>query len=331
MVKFRHLAGPGYRPTEEDGRRMRSSTQALRRPSRPAERPVGRAPASSAAPAPRRPVQLELFGGGHPSLPESRQPPLRPTVLPHPEAPRLELQRALNRLTGGRLSNLILTDNRRTILSVQPGRPGDRSQLSLRIHRSFVGAPPDVLQAVAAFLESRKGSDRSREALTVIRQHFALHRPAPRSRRAVLRPEGVVYDLREIVDDLNQRYFAGRLRVGVTWGRSSGGVAHHCRRRRTSSLQLGSYSYEDRLIRLHGVLDQPGIPRYVIEAVVFHELVHADLPPVVRNGRRCFHTPEFRRRESEYRHLDKAERWIQEHLPDLLRDRAEAARRRRRT
>jgi hypothetical protein len=251
-------------------------------------------------------------------------------VVLHPDAPRLELQRALNRLTGGRLSSLILTDNRRTILSVQPGRPGDRTQLSLRIHHSFVGATPEVLQAVAAFLESRKGSDRSREALTVIRQHFAAHRPEGRARRAAIRSAGVVYDLREIMEDLNQRYFGGRLSVGVTWGRSSGGAGHHCRRRRTTSLQLGSYSYEDRLIRLHGVLDQPGIPRYVIEAVLFHELLHADMPPVVRNGRRCFHTPEFRHREREYRHLDKADRWIQEHLPDLLRARAEATGRRRR-
>lgn len=319
---------------------MRSSTQALRRPSGPPERPVRRTPGRPQAPLDlqknsRRPLQLELFGGGHPALPETRQPPARPTVVPHPaphpETARLELQRALNRLTGGRLSSLILTDNRRTILSVQPGRPGDRTQLCLRIHRSFVGAPPPVLAAVAAFLESRKGSDRSREALTAIRQHFAAHRPDRRARRAALRPAGVAFDLREIVDDLNQRYFGGRLAVGVTWGRSSGGAAHHCRRRRTSSLQLGSYSYEDCLIRLHGVLDQPGIPRYVIEAVLFHELVHADLPPVVKNGRRCFHTPEFRRREREYRHLDKADRWIQEHLSDLLRARAEAARRRRRT
>lgn len=252
-------------------------------------------------------------------------------VVPHPDAPRLELQRALNRLTGGRLSSLILTDNRRTILSIKPGQRGDRFQLTLRIHRSFVGAPPDVLEAVAIFLESKKGSDRSREALSIIRQHFAAHRPEARARRAALRPEGVAYDLREIVKDLNQRYFDDRLSVGVTWGRSSGGAAHHCRRRRTtSSLQLGSYSYEDRLIRLHGVLDQPGIPRYVIEAVVFHELLHADMPPVMRKGRRCFHTPEFRRREREYRNLDKADRWIQEHLPDLLRARAEATARRRR-
>lgn len=284
----------------------------------------------TAAPAPLPPLQLELFGNGRKGPTEARRQPPRPKVVPHPDAPRLELQRALNRLTGGRLSNLVLTDNRRTILSVQPGRPGDRTQLTLRIHRSFLGAPPDVLQAVAAFLESRKGSDRSRAALTVIRQHYAAHRPSLRPRRTTLRPEGVAFDLREIVDDLNRRYFGGRLTVGVTWGRSSGGAAHHCRRRRTSSLQLGSYSYEDRLIRLHRVLDQPGIPRYVVEAVIFHELLHADMPPVVRGGRRYFHTPEFRRREREYRHLTKAERWIQEHLPDLLRARAEASPRRRR-
>jgi hypothetical protein len=309
---------------------VRSSSQALRRPSGAPVRPVRRAHGPAAAP-PRRPLQLELFGGGPPALPASQRP-VRPAILTHPDALRLELQRALNRLTGGRLSTLILTDNRRTILSVRPGRPGDRTQLALRIHRSFVGAPPEVLEAVAAFLESKKGSERARQALDVIREHFAAHRPERRPRRLATRSEGVVYDLREIKDDLNQRYFGGRLSVDVTWGRSSGGAAHRCQRRQTSSLQLGSYSYEDRLIRLHGVLDQPGIPRYVIEAVVFHELLHADMPPVERNGRRCFHTPEFRRREREYRHLDKADRWIQEHLPDLLRARAEAtARRRRRT
>jgi hypothetical protein len=248
-------------------------------------------------------------------------------MVPSPDAPRLELQRALNRLTGGRLKALTLTANRRTILSVQPGRPGDRTQLAVRIHHCFVGAPADVLEAVAAFLESKRGSDRSRQALRVIRQHFGAQAGEPaavRSRGAGRRTAGVAVDLREVADDLNARYFAGRLRVDITWGRGAG-PTHPCRRRtRTSSLQLGSYSYEDNLIRLHRVLDQPGVPRHVIEAVVYHELLHADMPPVVRNGRRYFHTPEFRRRERLYRHLDKADRWIKEHLPDLLRARQAA-------
>jgi hypothetical protein len=275
----------------------------------------------------RRPIQLDLFG--RPPIADPGRAVARPVMVPSPDAPRLALQRALNRLTGGRLKSLTLTDNRRTILSVRPG--GDRTQLAVRIHRCFLEAPPDVLAAVADFLASKKGSERARAALRVIRRHFSEQAgERPRTRRPALDPVGVAVDLREIADDLNQRYFGGRLTAGITWGRGTGS-SRPCRRRtRTSSLQLGSYSYEDNLIRLHRVLDQPGIPRHVLEAVVYHELLHADMPPVVRNGRSYFHTPEFRRRERLYRHLDKANRWIQEHLPDLLRARRGAHPSRRR-
>ncbi len=309
---------------------MRSSARAL--PSSPRREVPGKGlkPRGETRAA-RRPLQLELFGDGTPV-----RTPVRPTLLPapSPDAARLALLRRLNRLASGRLCSLTLTDNRRTILSVRPGRPGDRTQLALRIHRSFLEAPEDVLRAVASFVESRNGSDRAREALAVIREHFSRHRPAPgaRARRPVLRTEGTALDLRQVLDDLNQRYFDGRLSADITWGKAvAGAPGHRCRQRRTASLQLGSYSYEDRLIRVHRVLDQPSVPRYVIEAVVYHELLHADLPPVESHGRRYFHTPEFRRRERLFRHLDKANAWIQENLPDLLRARrGEAPRRPRR-
>jgi hypothetical protein len=255
------------------------------------------------------PLQLELFP---------------PVLLDDPDAARLALQRRLNRLAGGRVRTLSLTDNRRTILSVKPARPGDRTQLDLRLHQSFLSAPDHVVAAVSAFAESRRDSERAREALAVIREHFSRH--CGPGRRPVLRPAGETVDLREVVASLNDRYFEGRVAVNVTWGRSSGGAAHHSRRRpRVTSLQLGSYSFEDGLIRIHRVLDDPKIPRYVLEAVVFHEMLHADMPPEVKNGRRCFHSPEFRRRERRFRQLDKADRWIQEHLGELL-----AARRARR-
>jgi predicted metal-dependent hydrolase len=268
---------------------------------------------------PPRPVQLELFGlravpapGASPGVPAAPQPPADPNTL------RFQLLRQLNRLTGGRLRSLELTDNQRTILSVRSGRLGNRAPLELRIHHSFTQAPAEVLQAVAAFVESKRGSDRAREALTLIREHFSDHRTAARRRRLVLRPEGVAFDLREVLADLNERYFEGRLSVAITWGKSNTGCSSSCRRGRTLTLQLGSYSYEDRLIRVHRVLDDPEIPRYVVEAVVYHELLHADMPPEVVNGRRHFHTPEFRRRERLYRNLGRAERWIGEHMADLL-------------
>jgi hypothetical protein len=292
----------------------RSSAQAVQRPSR-GRTAVPVHSRRSAASRPR-PLQLELFG---PETPAARTPVPLPAPRPaSPETLRFDLLRRLNRFAGGRLRSLALTDNRRTILSVQAPR-GERTQLVLRIHHSFVSAPEEVLRAVAAFVESRKGSDRARMALGIIREHFSRHRTTARARRAVLRPEGTAFDLREIVEDLNQRYFEGRLAVNVTLGRSAAGA---CRRRpRTSSLQLGSYSYEDKLVRVHRVLDDPSVPRYVVEAVVYHELLHADMPPVMKNGKRHFHTPEFRQRERHYRHLAKADRWIKEHMPELLRAR----------
>ncbi len=299
---------------------MRSSAQPLPRSSRRSTRETREQTG-------RRPVQLELFGG--PGSPAETREAVRPRLIAHPDSIRLELLRRLNRYAAGRLRDLKLTDNRRTILSVRPAT--DRARLELRIHRSFLEAPEEVVRAVAEFVESKKGSERARQALVTIREHFSRHRGTPTGarRRPVLRPEGATLDLRTVVDDLNRRYFEGRLSVDVTWGRSSssgsGGSGHRCRRGRTASLQLGSYSYEDGLIRIHRVLDDPDVPRYVVEAVVHHELLHADLPPEVHNGRRFFHTPEFRRRERLFRQLDRANSWIQEHLPELLRARRDVS------
>ncbi len=275
-----------------------------------------------------RPIQLPLFGptaSGESARPAAAQPARKSA-----EKRREELFRRLSRLFEGRLHSLDLTDNRRTILTVKPARPGPPAPLMLRLHRSFVDAPEDTLEAVAVFASSRRGSPRSREALAKIREHFSRHcRTAATSgagatgaarRAAALEPVGQVLDLRELRDELNHAYFGGRIKVEITWGRAAV-RARHCRRGGKATIQLGSYSYEDNLIRIHRTLDQPRVPRYVVEAVVYHEMLHADLPPVVRNGRRYVHTPEFRRREAELGQLGRAERWIERHLPELLRSR----------
>jgi len=299
---------------------MRTSTQPVLREPR---RTPGRGAVSAAGRDPRFPLQLELFGSrSAPSRERPVVPPPPPLALPRHENPETALLRRLSRLTKGRLSSLSLTDNRRTILSVKHARPGEA--LALRIHRSFTEAPEPVLQAVAAFVESSKGSDRAREALAVIREHFTRHRaaaPLQPHRRPQLDPMGATLDLRVLRDELNRAYFGRRLKVDITWGKAGGTVSHRCRgqRARKSTIQLGSYSYEDNLIRVHRALDQGRVPRYVVEAVVYHELLHAALPPVLQNGRRYVHTPEFRRREQLFPLLVRAERWIEKHLPELLR------------
>jgi hypothetical protein len=234
-------------------------------------------------------------------------------------------RRRLERLLADRPLTLTLTDNRSTALSAR--RRGARIQL--RIHRGFVDAPDDVLAAVATFVLGRPGEPRAQAALHLVREHFSRVRQDGTSIRLVrnrLRPAGRVHDLRAVRDGLLARYFTGSdgratlPRVPITWGNAAAAeTARQARNRRRGSfsLKLGSYSFEDRVIRVHPALDALEVPRYVVESVVYHELLHAAIDPVVRNGRRCVHTPEFRRRERRFRDFARAERWIAEHLHEL--------------
>lgn len=252
----------------------------------------------------------------------------RPSATAAPAPPpgdHGDLFRRLDRLLGGRLRSLVLTENRSRILTAQPA--ADPAGLDLRLDRSFLGARHRVLEEVAAFslatARGRRDADRRRRALVVIREHFETHRhrsQTPR-RRPPLMPRGDRFDLADIHDRLNRRFFAGRLSAGITWGLdrpARGRAAWGCRRRR-STIQLGSYNHEDEVIRIHPALDRPGVPEYVVAAVVYHELLHAALPPELKNGRRLLHTPEFRRRERLFPDHQRAERWIQANLHRLLR------------
>ena len=246
---------------------------------------------------------------------------------------RDELFAALNRLFRGRLAALVLTDARTRMLSVRR-LPGESLCYALRLHRCFAAAPDEALAAVATWVKAGRRSPRAREALAVLRRHFTAHRkatPAPPRPRAPLRPQGRTLDLGPLCADLDRRYFGGELGVDVTWGRGAascdpldaGGRAARGRRRRSRrpTLQLGSYDHDLRLVRIHPVLDTPTVPRYVVASIVFHELLHAALPPVERGGRRLVHTPELRRRERLFPDHARAERWIARHLSELLRAR----------
>jgi hypothetical protein len=81
---------------------------------------------------------------------------------------------------------------------------------------------------------------------------------------------------------------------------------------------MGSYSVEDRLIRIHASLDRPFVPKLFVEWIVYHEMLHQkhDIPVV--GGRRQFHTREFLREEAEYEHYDRASRWERENLDKIL-------------
>ncbi len=262
------------------------------------------------------PQQLQLFGTREPA---TAPPPDAVPVKAPPQAPDgAALRRRLDLLLPAGVASVALTDNRSRIFSARQHPDG---RLAVRIHRCFVLAGDPTLRAVAELLSSRRRGKRRDQRLAAVRDHFQRHAErrdeAPRRRTLVLRPVGRCFDLRQLRDEVNARYFGGTLEVHITWGRAPS----HRRRGRCFSIRLGSYDERQNLVRVHPSLDRAEVPRYVVESVVHHELLHAAMPPATVNGRRRLHPPEFRRRERLFEHYRKAERWIEKHLTQLARNR----------
>jgi hypothetical protein len=223
---------------------------------------------------------------------------------PRWEPPQLEATLAL---LAGRPLRLVLTENRSVLLSVrrQPG------QVLLRLHRMFLHAPECVVSALARNIR-RRGRAADGEVRRFMNAN--LYRVS-RARRKMppLVTRGRAFDLAAVYADINARFFDGRMRVPITWGRGVG-------RARRGGLTFGSYDPVLALIRIHPVLDRPSVPRFFLESVVHHEMLHHLLGGVPdRAGRTVYHTRAFREAEARFpRHRD-ALAWEKQNLPELLR------------
>lgn len=258
---------------------------------------------SSAAPRSENLAEPDVGGG-----PSAGYEP-RPTVGER----RIALRRRLAELLDAPVASLVLTRNRRRMLSAKTDARG----LAVRLHRCFLDAPDTELRAAALLLDPRVGGATRRQALSVARDYFARHAAefTTPSRRLALRSQGRAYDLALLRDRVEAEYFGGDLKVDITWGRAGQGNADL--RYGGIHIRLGSFDSTHRLVRIHPVLDRDEVPEYVVESVVHHEMLHAAEPPEHGRLRRTVHTRAFRRREREYRHHDKAERWIEANLRRL--------------
>lgn len=190
-------------------------------------------------------------------------------------------------------------------------------RLSLRMHAMFAEAPDEVRWAVGRWLAVGR---RARRACLLLDRWIAtaLEELPPAERGCEPRPCGEHRHLTPMRDELIATQFASAFGPpegppSISWGRRG-------RTRPRYSMRLGSYYPSERLIRIHPVLDQPAVPEWFLRFVVFHELLHAALPPQREPGRRwVHHGPEFRRRERHYPDYQRALAWEQDNLGKLIR------------
>ncbi|OQC08347.1 MAG: hypothetical protein BWX80_00470 [Candidatus Hydrogenedentes bacterium ADurb.Bin101] len=222
------------------------------------------------------------------------------------EALRLELEGAAK----CRVS-LVITNNTSNMMSIRLEQGANRA--CVRLHHMFVDAPDEVRTALAYLVKHPK----SRKYAACIRNFIASRKHQIRSSHrapAKLQPRGVVYDLRDIYDELNAVYFHGKVNAAITWGRD---IASSGR-----SIRFGSYYEATNLIRIHKRLDQTFVPLFVIRYIVFHEMLHASLGVGKdETGRRQIHSGKFKKLERDYPEYTPAVDWIenQDNLNRLLR------------
>jgi hypothetical protein len=185
-----------------------------------------------------------------------------------------------------------------------------KNGLEVRLSELMAAAPATVREALAWILISRlfrlsppqHWVRHYRQYLNrreIRRTHQALR--AARSRKRICGPQGTVYDLDSLFDALRERYF-GPLMAKPKLGWSG----------RLSRTLLGHYDHAHHTIVLSSWLDRPEVPQYVVEYVLYHEMLHIKHPVEHRQHRRAVHTAAFREDERRFALLAEAKQWLKQ-------------------
>lgn len=205
--------------------------------------------------------------------------------------------------------------------------------LLLRVPACLEEAPLVVKQAALAW--AVLVSKRSRKVDPVLRQERRRfesmirdflqgspdgENPGRRSRRLEsnrrklgrLKAKGQCHDLDAILSDINARYFDGSLQARITWAARLGGLSTH---RMAEDGEGRPYH----LITISRGYDCPEATADIVGGVVYHECLHAIIPPRTEGGRRVVHGRDFRLRERQYAHYAEWRKWHREGLTRSLR------------
>ena len=181
-------------------------------------------------------------------------------------------------------------------------------QIHVSLSDLLEGAPESVVRAIAHILLAKlykKPIDathnlrykRFASSAAVTRQTELIR--GSRGSKRFSGPEGRFYHLDEVFDSLNFRFFGGLLgRPQLTWSEQMAKRA------------LGHYVAAHNTIVVSRVFDRPSSPRYAVEYLLYHEMLHLKHPVKMRGVRRCVHSREFKAEEALFPQLKEAMAFI---------------------
>jgi hypothetical protein len=173
---------------------------------------------------------------------------------------------------------------------------------TLNISESFIHSSDQVLTAVLQTALHQKNTTASE----IIRK-FSLSEECSYvlleldliAQIATETAQGNIYNLDHLFSTINHQYFAGTMsKPRLMWSSilSHRKLAHYERTR-------------DRIV-ISKILDHEQIPQYLVEFILYHELLHKHHGIQWLNGKCMVHTPEFKRSERKFSQFQEAEDFL---------------------
>jgi Protein of unknown function DUF45 len=193
-------------------------------------------------------------------------------------------------------SSLVLTIRRR------------EDRVYVRFSDLLKRAPLDVLESAAALILAKLYRRRGPRALIQKYLEYARsdrvrnrinHMRGRRVRRVLTVARGRHFDLGSLFERLNQEYFHGKLqRPHIGWST------------RSWRRQFGCYDPGPNQIVLNRRMDRPGIPQFVVEYVLYHEMLHVKHPTRRSGCSLVSHSPAFRAEEKRFVQFEVARKFL---------------------
>jgi hypothetical protein len=169
-------------------------------------------------------------------------------------------------------------------------------RLRLTINEAFIGAPVEVIRAIVhAGLGGRSPAHLQRLRSYADSKSFARLALVLSDVDHELSARGKHHNLSESFARVNQAYFGGQLSPPrLTWSRT------------LTRRKLGHYHPSTDTVMISQTVDSPSAPDYVVDFLMYHELLHRVLGIKEVNGRRRIHTPKFRAEERRFKQYEQA-------------------------
>ena len=209
----------------------------------------------------------------------------------------------------GRLLNPVLEINIFCLPYIyQTKKQGGKTQLS--IHEALINAPRKVkIDLALAALKGSKPALRDIRKYCSSREYYQMENLIRGNQQAQgSSPRGKQVDLGQVFEKVNREYFRGQLeQPQLSWS-----VKRSYRR-------LGTYSAQLDQVTVSRTLDNMVIPSYVIEYIMFHELLHKKVGVQRANSGKRNHTKAFKELEKQFEYYEEANQYLKTLAPKARR------------